>query len=198
MNILKYMTPIILFPFIILLLACPISDHEIIDNGLLPDSILNLVPYQDGEIYKFKDPYGELIQFQAFRELSQIKEPICAECFFGPDILFEEDYTLLKSDEEVFNISFSINNEDSSYINFWSNIDKNIFPIPINDEIFYNHLELDSLSIDSFIYEDIFKIPTRLNDLYKEPINPDTMYYNYENGIIKIILSDGTFYTISQ
>lgn len=194
----KYLNPFILFSFVIFLYACPLSEREIIDYGQLPDSLLNLVPYRDGETYNFTDPSGEVIQFQAFRELVQIKEPRCPECFFGPDILFEQDFTMLKTESDAFNVTFTINNEDSTYINFQSNIGKNIFPIPLSREAIYDEFVLDSLYIDSIIYRDILKIPTRLSDLYKDPINPDSMYYNFENGIIKIIMSDGGCYTIAQ
>ena len=75
-----------------------------------------------------------------------------------------------------------------------------------NDDLFYiptadfqlDYFEkVDSLIIDSVTYKDVFKLNSDYGSYYdKDSIYADSLYYNYEYGILKILMSNGESYEI--
>ncbi len=59
----------LLILFSVFLYGCPVLPKTIVDNGPLPESAKLVVPYKNGENYKFKFSKGLVINFTAERKL---------------------------------------------------------------------------------------------------------------------------------
>ncbi len=71
----------LLILFSVFLYGCPVLPKTIVDNGPLPESAKLVVPYKNGENYKFKFSNGLVINFTAERETVDAIDNGCAECF---------------------------------------------------------------------------------------------------------------------
>jgi len=182
--------------FIIFLFGCPLLEKTIIRNGSLPESAIALVPYKNGKSYKFKYSNDLTINFVAERERVEEIDNGCAECF-NYELYYELDRTILKSDYPLFDIKFEIDNNDSTKIHCYSTIGNDYFTIPTNElEESYFEKE-DSMFVDSVWYRNVFKMKSGTSS-NNNIIYTDSLYYNYKFGIIKIIMSNGKTYTITQ
>lgn len=192
MKIWIYVITILLFS------ACRPCDTITIDNGAIPDSVLRYVPYINGDTYSFRHSNGLIINFNTTRT-TQKDVTYCRGCCKYEHI-FEVNYTTLVPDYPIFNFQFQINNQDTLNLHCYASIGKYSFCIPTNREFDSGQFEkIDSVKIDSIYYYQVFKLKSIYNDDYgRDSIYVDSMYYNYEKGIIKILLSNGENYTIYE
>lgn len=180
---------------IVFLYGCPPCDTVpvTIDNGSLPVSALKFVPYQSGETYRFKHSNGLVIKFKTFRETREEREERCTECCSY--VQYEVNSTWLTSDYPIFDFYFSISNRDTSYYNCYASIGKYGFNIPTADFHPDYFSRVDSMMIDSFYYRDVFKLKSHYGSYNNsDSIYADSLFYNYEHGILKIIMSNGESY----
>jgi hypothetical protein len=187
--------PIILL--MLLLASCNPCDPETFDMGKLPDEALLFVPYQDGEEVKLIHSAGHTINFRVAREIQQKTEYLCDRCC---DIIkYEEDVTVLSPDYPVFQISIAISNFDSALYSCGLRMTGASFVIP-TQEFQYNYFnQVDSIVIGGEIYEDVFMLNYEPWYYSQEnPVQVDSLYYNYSHGILKIIMSNNEFYEIEN
>ena len=180
--------------FSVFLYGCPVfSEKTIVDNGPLPDSAKLVVPYKNGEDYKFKFSNGLVINFTAEREIVDAIDNGCAECF-NFEQHYQRDIIKLIPDYPLFDISFEINNLDTTEISCDLVIGNNYYYIPTNEQKTSYIEQFDSLLIDSVFYKNVFKLyPNYFNN--KQTLT-DSLYYNYKFGILKLIKSNNETYTI--
>lgn len=191
------MRTILFLVFLVLLLyGCPPCDDPIVlDNGPLPDSILALVPYEDGNVYSLQHSNGQIINFAA----SRFSETEVMDCDYCCDhtISYEINSTKLTPDYPVFSIDFWLSNADTTQYGFSCNVGKYFLNIPVNKNqysVFFNYA--DSLKIGSTYYYDVFGIKPGNHNLWIEPIKVDSVFYNRTKGIILIKMSNEEYYSI--
>lgn len=188
-------TQIFIFFVALFLWGCPPCDPIILDNGPLPDSILALVPYNNGNVYKLQHSNGKVINFVAHR-YSQNEIMECRHCC---DHIFryETNTTKLTPDYPVFSISFMLSNADTSYFGFSCNVGKYFLNIPVSKNqhsVFVDYA--DSLQIGEIYYHDVLRIKPYNNNLWNEPIRVDSVFYNRTEGILLIKMSNNEYYQI--
>lgn len=180
---------------ILLLYGCPPCDPIMLDNGPLPDSILTLVPYQDGETYRLKHSNGQVISFTARR----YTEKELMDCHYCCDftINYENNITQLTPDYPVFAISLMLSNADTIRYDFSCNIGKYFLNVPVKPDPYAVYVDFaDSLLVGDNYYYDVFKIKPYNHSLWNEPIKVDSVFYNNENGILLIKMTNEEYYSI--
>lgn len=183
--------------FIFLLFGCWPCDTVVVENGKLPDAALKYVPYIDGETYKFKHSNGLVINYKTNRETYDERTG-CSECCEYA-YHFEINSTILTPDYPIFNFQFQIDNQDTSNIQCNAAIGKNGFYIPTGNELDIAYFEkVDSIKIDTVYYYQVFKLKSNGNYYIQDSISVDSLYYNYEKGIIKIIMSNNESFTLCE
>ena len=187
----------LIFLFIFIIYACPPCDREIIENGPLPQSALDCVPYQDGEIYKLKYSEDLIINFTAERRTEENWQESRGQ-WCGPETHYEENNTVLKADYPLFDIGFEMNNYDTTRIYCHAYIGNSGYYIPIPDsqhQVSYSE-KFDSMFFDGNTYKDVYIMTSASSN--DATSSGDSLYYNYEFGILKYIRSNGETYTITQ
>ncbi len=72
--------------------------------------------------------------------------------------------------------------------------------LPFIGEDHSNYEMLDSLKVNGRYYHDVFKLKSELVDYYEEEgsIHADTYYYNYEKGLLGVVMSNGEKYWLYE
>lgn len=179
--------------FVFILYGCPPCDREVIENGPLPQSALECVPYQDGENYKLKYSDELIISFTAERRTEENWQESRGQ-WCGPETHYESNTTVLKADYPLFDIGFTMNNYDTNAIHCFAYIGESTFYIPVSEFQQSNYEKTDTMIIDETIYEDVFVMTITTSS--GETFLTDSLYYNFEFGILKYIKSNGESYTI--
>lgn len=181
----------LIFGCVFIFYACPLCIESYSDNGPLNDEAKLLVPYKDQGIYSFKYNDTLIINFDAYRGLEQGIDQ-CAECCYG--VKYEIDKTVLTSDYPLFKISFEVDNLDTSDIHFYAKVGPDYFYIPTPEWPPQYVEKSDSMMVNSFWYINVYKLKSSAspNSNY---VYADTMFYNYDYGILKIKMSDGKDFT---
>ncbi|MBE0662642.1 MAG: hypothetical protein IH597_09255 [Bacteroidales bacterium] len=181
---------------VLLLYGCvPCDDPIVLDNGPLPDSILAMVPYADGNVYSLQHSNGQIINFASTR----FSETEVEDCHYCCDhtISYEINSTKLTPDYPVFSIDFWLSNADTIQYGFSCNVGKYFLNIPVHKHQYSVFLDYaDSIQIGSTYYYDVFRIKPYNHNLYNEPIKVDSVYYNRTEGIIFIKMSNEEYYSI--
>ena len=108
---------------------------------------------------------------------------------------FERATTTLWADYPIFSISLSVNNADTLWYPVSIDIGHRGFWLvddPLNEN---GYLHLDSLELDDQVYYDISLLKntggwgSSSNEFYT-----DSLYFNKQSGILKIIMSNGEYY----
>ena len=166
-----------------------------IENGPLPEKALAFVPYQDGETYKIGHSKGLVINYRATRETTDGWTE-CTEC-----CKYEYHYQIntirLVPDYPVFELYFEISNPDTAFINCYGSAGKYNFLIPASEMQSEYFESEDSLKLGDIFYKDVFKLKSSYWS-HQDSIFADSMYYNYEFGILKLIMSNGEYYEITD
>lgn len=182
---------------LLLLYGCFPSEPTVVDRGALPDSALKYVPYKNGETYRFVHSNGQEINFKATRE--KHKEQTSCDCFCEYIYEYEVDNTILVPDYPIFSFNFRIDNLDEASNNCYGTIGKSGLYIPTTENDFYYNCEkADSIKINSKYYYQVFKFKQNLNNYADNEVYIDSVYYNYEKGILKILLSNNENYTLYE
>ncbi len=183
-----------LLPLVLLLTGCPRCRPVYFNNGPLPEKALAYVPYKDGEVYKFRHSAGHIIRFTCSR-FNQTAQTHCEECC-STVFNYMVNTTWLEPDYPLFNIQIDIANPDTSYLYCSAYLGAG-FNIPVNPQDTILAQKTDSVFVDSTWYYDVFLLKSYPGDfLDLGEIYVDSLYYNYQNGILKIIMSNNETYTI--
>lgn len=190
--------------FILLLLitatACHPCDPPIfIDNGKIPDSILIMVPYQNGQIYKFRHSGGLTIRFAATRQSTEEWLRCESERCCQFEYKYEENTTTLNPDYPVFSFGFDQENMNPETFGFFARVGYYFFQVPTNDYQSSYCGFADSVLIGDKFYYDVFKIKSIYGTAYdRDTIFADSMYYSYKKGILQVKMSNGEKYSIDE
>ena len=204
--------------------GCPGHEPEYIDLGTIPEHYLATVPYQDGQTFYLQHESDRVVipfKVMRYRTKSQSDDTSDLNDYFdyyasagkfepAPSVYFnyEIDVTTCKPDYPLFDIEIRFSNgymADSVY--YHDNYDKRPKYAQLNCHRLYASIPfigepteqfkvLDSLEVNGAVYHDVFAFSNEGMDL--EGICIQTLYYNYEKGVIAILMSNGEKYMLYE
>ncbi len=166
---------------------------EIIDLGRIPDSILSQVAYQDGQIYSFTHSGGKVINFMAQRT-SHDEFMECERCCDFA-YKYQVNETILTPDYPVSKMSIQLSSQDSTYYSHLIGIGRSGFYLTPGIPDLYPSDYADSLLINGTWHTGVYSLKN--TDSYwvsQDSIRPDSLYYNFSSGIIRIVMTNGEYY----
>ena len=194
--------------------GCPGHEPEYIDLGTIPEQYLATVPYQDGEVFYLQHESDRVvIPFKVMRYRMQSQGDNTYgfdDYYYGSKMQpassvyfnYEIDITTCKPDYPLFDIEIFFSNAymaDSVYYDqpirhkyAQLNCHSLHASIPFIGEptnLFKVH---DSFEVNGHVYHDVFEFPNKNMNL--EGIYIQALYYNYEKGVIAIMMSNGEKY----
>lgn len=184
----------LLIAIVVSFMGCRPCNPIIVDNGPLPDSVLNLVPYKQGEVYSFQHSNGFVIDFTTHRQTKQLQSysTHCSEY----EYLYEQNVTTLQTEYPLFNLSLWIDNQYPQYIDFYIYVGPYSTRVPLSlDDEWYDGQLVDNLEINSALYHNVFQLGMQRYSFLNEQLKVDSLYYSYEKGIIKILMTNGEHFT---
>lgn len=190
------MNKMLLIIFSLISIRCTPRCEEpiIIDHGKIAELVLRCVPYQDGRIYKFQHSAGLIIPFASKRQSNKQKSR-CRRCCTSIN-QYEVNSTTLTPDYPIFDFGFELSNVAAPNILFTASVGQSQFYIPTPANELKNQ---DSVLIKDRVYYNVFKLKSNSNNFdNKEKIYADSLYYNFEQGILLITMSNGEKYTIYE
>jgi len=187
--------PLLLLLALVATPACWRCDPPaVIDNGKIPDSILQLVPYQNGVTYLYRHSGGQDIRFTASRQ-SHEEWLRCERCCTY-EYKFEVNSTILTPDYPVFAFRIDLANPDSVFFDMSACAGYYCFSIPSNDYQLQYSERADSIVLNDTVYRNVFKLKSYYGSYYdRDILFADSMYYSYADGIIRLIMSNGETFT---
>lgn len=179
----------------LLLCACSEKcDPVFVDYGSLSEEVLGMVPYKEGETYRFKHSDGQVTSFRTKRELTGVNE-YYENCIH---VRREKDITLMSPDNPYFGISIEITHTDFSQVTHFATIGETSFLLPLTSDVGVDYIHFDSIRLDRTWFYDVYRIKRYHYD-FKDFVTEksgiaDSLFYNTQQGIIRILMSAGDFY----
>jgi hypothetical protein len=166
------------------------------ENGPLSEEALLLVPYQSGEDIKFIHSEGKVINFKVSRSTTQETFICDHDCCLN--VNYEDNQTKLQPDYPIFSIWLNLSNFYPDMVEFYINIGGGYFELPPSPALAESFSGLvDSVVVRDQVYRNVLQMKSfRYTSANVGEIYVDSMYYNYEAGIIKIIMSNNESYEI--
>ncbi len=187
---------LLILPVALLLTACPrCPDTILLDHGPLPEEAMQYIPYRNGQLLDFKHSNNMEVTFSVVQGKYN-QTSTCDECC-KYNIRYEILHTELVPNYPLFKIVLEISNIDTSFFYFTAGIGNSAFILPSGNPDYPVVEELDSVRVDSVWYYNVYKMGA--NGGYspgEEIIYADTLLYNYTDGILKIIMSNGEYYEL--
>ena len=179
--------------FLYMLVSCDVEcelQQFAVYHGEIPDSIINLVPYENGEVVNFLNADGKILTYHVVRESKQLTEQIVEECYVS-STTYAVDETNLVSDSANCPIEFAITNRVE--FDFYAVKIKNTdFTIPATEYYYQLAHVVDSMTINNVVYYNVLKeTPFYFESQNADSLNADTLFYNYEFGILEIDFENG-------
>lgn len=209
----KMTTLMLLGAMMLLFTACPHSSKSTyVDLGRIPEQYLATVPYRNGDVFKMQHEATKLIiDFEVSRHRqNETGYDYSFEKYNpAPNYIYdyESDVTKCTPNYPVFDVEISFSNQYMAYeeegMQSWAK-SADLFAvgsarIPFFGEDCSGYEVTDSLKINTHYYYDVFKLKSDLVSYYEEgAIHADTYYYNYEKGLLGIIMSNGEKYWLYE
>jgi hypothetical protein len=213
-QILRKMTAPVLFGTMLLLFtACPRnSKTTYVDLGRIPEQYLATVPYQNGDVFRMQHESDRLIiDFAVSRHRHKETgfDYILLEKYKpAPNYIYEyeSDITKCTPNYPIFNVEINFSNrymafeEEQDYAKNATLFAVGSAMFPFIGEDHSDYEMLDSLKVNDRYYHDVFKLKSELVDYYEEEgsIHAETYYYNYEKGLLGVIMSNGEKYWLYE
>lgn len=199
---------------LVMFTACPSKEPVYVDLGRIPEQYLATVPYRNGDVFRMQHETSKVvIAFEVERHrqkgMNEGFGPVPMRFQPAPDWYYEyeTDITKCTPDYPIFNVEidfsnqYMVNDEEempsrakSAYIYA---VGSTQFPLYGEDCTGYE--VLDSLEINGRYFHDVFKL--KANAGYYESkgsIHAETYFYNYENGLLGITMSNGEKYWLYE
>ena len=214
-RLLRKLTALSLFGAMLLLFtACPHSSKPTyVDLGCIPEQYLPTVPYQDGDVFRMQHESDRLIidfTVSRYRQKETGFDWLNEKFKPAPNYIYEYEWDITKCTPNypIFNVEINFSNqymafEEEGMQNYAKSA--TLFAVgsarlPFIGEDHSNFEMLDSLKVNDRYYHDVFKLKSELVGYYEEEgsIHADTYYYNYENGLIGVVMSNGEKYWLYE
>jgi len=207
----KMGTPVILVAMTVLFTACPRSKPAYIDLGRIPEQYLATVPYRNGDVFRMQHETSKvIIDFEVERHRHKTSSegygPVPTRFEPAPNYYYEYevDMTTCKPKYPIFDLSISLSNaymlNEEEMQSWYKKAD--LFAVgsakvPFVGDDYSDYEIIDSLEVNGHYYKDVFKLKT---DYYNddELIHAETILYNYENGFVGIVMSNGEKYMLYE
>ena len=205
--------PILFGAMMVLLTACPQHKEPIYkDLGKIPEQYLATVPYQDGDVFRMQHESDRVIidfTVSRHRQKETGYDYIFLEKYKpAPNYYYdyEVDNTKCTPNYPIFDVEINFSNIYMLYeeegMAYEVEKQANLFAvgsawIPFFGEDHSNYDVADSLEINGRYYHDVFKLTAENSYYYEEDENAiyaETYYYNYEKGLLGVIMSNGEKY----
>ncbi len=170
-----------------------------VDLPPIPDSIVEIINYEDKDILILEHSAGKQIELNINQAFTQERTHCSHCCDTYTYQLFETKFT---PNYPSFSINIQISSLDSTYRIIGMNIGSSNCNIPIvfdlDNQLFTNMELKENELINNVNYDEVFKI--KMSSWKDDPniISPDSLYYNHEIGILKIIMNNEETYTLSN
>jgi len=183
-------------PFIFLLQACPfVCNTETKTLPPLSDSVLASVPYSRNEKVLFKHSSGHVITFNCSRE-KKLETWSCEECCDKTE--YETDLTEMQPDYPISAITLYIVGGEDDEANLQIRFASESFELPLSHKAV---IPADSLQFGGRMFYKVYQLAA-YNYNYGYGVNhelyTDSLYYNFENGIIKITMTNGEYFELYE
>lgn len=208
----KLGTSVILVAMTVLFTSCPRSKPTYIDLGRIPEQYLATVPYRNGDVFRMQHESDRtVIDFTVSRHRQKETgyDWFIEKYKPAPNYVYEyeADITKCTPNYPIFNVEIEFSNRYMAFEEEGQNYAKSatIFAVgsarlPFIGEDHSNYEMLDSLKVNGRYYYDVFKLKSELVDYYEEEgsIHADTYYYNYEKGLLGVVMSNGEKYWLYE
>lgn len=188
-------TVVFVFIFFLVQSCIPCDPPIIVDLGPLSEEQLQLVPYKDKQTYMFRHNQGQVISFVAERGTTQ-EQTYSSHCS-KYEYLYEMNTTYLIPDYPVFNIVLWLSNPMEEEVYFNLNVGTRSFYMPTDFSNSYFPRKDSVWIIDQFYYN-VFQLKSQSDYYQSDSIYADSIYYNFDYGILKIIMSNDENFTIYE
>lgn len=197
----------------VLLTACPRHKEPIHkDFGKIPEQYLATVPYQNGDVFRLQHESDRVIidfTVSRHRKKETGEDYIYLEKYKpAPNYYYdyEVDITKCTPNYPLFEVEINFSN---IYMMFEeegmpseSGKQANLIAVgsarfPFIGEDYSNYNVVDSLEINGHYYHDVFKLKAEeayYNNVEEGAIHAETYFYNYEKGLLGVIMSNGEKY----
>ena len=196
----------------VLFTACPRSKQVHVDLGSIPDQYLATVPYRNGDVFKMQHESDRLVidfTVSRHRQIETGFDYVYEKNKPAPNYVYdyEVDITKCTPNYPIFEVEINFSNAYMAYdeedMPSWEK-SANLFAvgsarIPFFGEEHPNYEMLDSLKVNGRYYCDVFKLMANA-DYYESEgsIHAETYYYNYEKGLLGVIMSNGEKYWLYE
>ena len=208
----KLGTSVILVAMTVLFTSCPRSKPTYIDLGRIPEQYLATVPYRNGDVFRMQHESDRtVIDFTVSRHRQKETgyDWFIEKYKPAPNYVYEyeADITKCTPNYPIFNVEIEFSNRYMAFEEEGQNYAKSatIFAVgsarlPFIGEDHSNYEMLDSLKVNGRYYHDVFKLKSELVDYYEEEgsIHADTYYYNYEKGLLGVVMSNDEKYWLYE
>lgn len=180
----------------VVLTGCPPPcEYSLIEYGTLSDEAINCSPYVDGQSYSLIHSGGQKLTFFTSR-VREMRTEYWDDC---TEMRHESDVTTLTPAYPLFPCYIGIHKTSTTEYdcnivaggsNFW-------FPPSTGTD--YGHTYFDSIQFGQNWYREVYKTGNSWWDGNPEgQILADSIYYNTSHGILKILMTNGEFYEITE
>lgn len=209
----KAIIPLAFLVMAVFFTACPSKEPVYVDLGRIPEQYLATVPYRNGDVFRMQHESDRVvIDFTVSRHR---QEEIGFDYLYekykpAPNYVYdyESDITKCTPDYPIFEVEISFSNQYMAYeeegMQSWAK-SASLFAvgsarIPFFGEDCSGYEMLDSLKVCNRYYYDVFKLKSDLVSYYEEgdAVHADTYYYNYENGLLGVVMSNGEKYWLYE
>jgi hypothetical protein len=177
---------------LLVMLACRPCKPVIIDRGPLSEELLNKIPYKTGEYVSFKHSNGYNINFSVNSQTT--KESFQEDFRSCRGLIFEKNTTTLTPNYPIFKFQLSISNADSLHNPVFVNIGRFGFMIADSSNQWGPVDIADSLMINGFVYDSVYRMKYDDSFYQDDLIYVDSLLYNTDFGILKVVMTNGEYY----
>lgn len=173
----------------------PPCEYMLMDYGSLSEEAIGCSPYLNGESYSFVHSEGQEISFlvSRTREMQTEYHDDCTE------LRLESDISMLTPDYPLFSCNVGMRKNDTAQYSCLIWVGESSFWLPFTVQIELGHIYFDSVQIGQSWYRDVYKIGNNWReDFPEEQILADSIYYNTSHGFLKILMTNGEYYEISD
>lgn len=183
----------IIFTLILVFYGCPTPCDEIKTNivSSISDSILNYIPYTNGDEVILEHSEGAKIIFTAQRE-STTEIFYCEHCCDSWE--YQIDRTILTPEYPINSIEMKLSKPDENYVGFSLRFGISTFLFSTAE---LNLSLTDSVLLNNKFFYNVYALSSEQNQNYYGndfTLFADSLYYNFELGIIKITMSNDEYY----
>ena len=171
------------------------DDYENYDTyWYIEDSMLQKIPYQDGDLHHFRTAGGATLPYRVERTMEETIEEWDDHCGIEYNH-YQVDITRLLPEDSGMEIKIVFDGSSSRFTPFVVEIGRNYFHIKKKTGTLVSSFVYDSLLVDGTQYFDVFHpTPVFPDTASAEYVPIDSVHYNYAYGILAVYFTDGERY----